>query len=359
MATGYSSSYSKSPGDTIGTTEFSTEFTNIQAAMNATTGHNHDGTAGGGAPIPLGGNAVTGQLPLSKGGTGANLVDPNADRILFWDDSAGSTAFLTASTGLTISGTSLTVSAPLASIAGLTTAADRYIYTTASDTYAVGTITSFARTILDDTDAATVRTTIGAQASDATLTALAGVSTSADQVIYATGSDTFTTTSLTAFGRSLIDDANAATARGTLGLATSTTDNAIVRFDSTSGATQNSGVTISDSNEIENFRQAAATTQTLTDGANIDWNMASGAAATVTLGGNRTMNAPTNLKAGATYVLVINQDGTGSRTLTWNSVFKWPGGVAPTLSTAASAKDIVSFYSDGTNLYGVLNQGFA
>ncbi len=52
--------------------------------------------------------------------------------------------------------------AGLASIAGLTTAADRMIYTTASDVYAVATLSSFARTILDDADAAAVRTTIGA-----------------------------------------------------------------------------------------------------------------------------------------------------------------------------------------------------
>ena len=50
--------------------------------------------------------------------------------------------------------------AGLASIAGLTTAADRMIYTTASDTYAVTTLTSFARQILDDSDASTVRATI-------------------------------------------------------------------------------------------------------------------------------------------------------------------------------------------------------
>ncbi len=58
-----------------------------------------------GLPLSTG---VTGQLPLANGGTGANLVDPNADRILFWDDSAGSVAFLTAGTGLTISGTTIT-----------------------------------------------------------------------------------------------------------------------------------------------------------------------------------------------------------------------------------------------------------
>jgi len=65
-----------------------------------------------------------------------------------------------------------------------------------------------------------------AQALDATLTALAGVSVSANQLIYATGSDTFTTTSFTSFGRSLVDDADAAAGRTTLGLGTIATQNA-------------------------------------------------------------------------------------------------------------------------------------
>lgn len=60
--------------------------------------------------------------------------------------------------------------------------------------------------------------TAAKQDTDATLTALAGVSTAADKLIFANGADSFTTTDLTAFGRSLIDDANAAAARTTLGL---------------------------------------------------------------------------------------------------------------------------------------------
>ena len=55
---------------------------------------------------------------------------------------------------------------------------------------------------------------------DATLTALSGVSTAANQLIYSTASDTFSTTSITSFGRSLIDDTDAPTARTTLGLGT-------------------------------------------------------------------------------------------------------------------------------------------
>ncbi len=51
--------------------------------------------------------------------------------------------------------------AGLTSIAGLTTAADRMIYTTASDVYAVATLTAAGRAILDDADAAAQRTTLG------------------------------------------------------------------------------------------------------------------------------------------------------------------------------------------------------
>jgi hypothetical protein len=63
------------------------------------------------------------------------------------------------------------------------------------------------------------------------------------------------------------------------------------------------------------------------------------------------MGAPTNLKNGSFYALAIIQNA-GSNTITsWDTVFKWSGGVAPVLSTAASAKDYFIFRSDGTNLY--------
>lgn len=53
-------------------------------------------------------------LPIGSGGTGAALTDPNADRILFWDDSASSVAFLEAGSGLSISGTTLSATASFA-----------------------------------------------------------------------------------------------------------------------------------------------------------------------------------------------------------------------------------------------------
>lgn len=82
----------------------------------------------------------------------------------------------------------------------------------------------------------------------------------------------------------------------------------------------------------------------LTDGATITIDLSLGNFYSVTLGGNRTFAAPTNQTAGQSGVIVITQDGTGGRTAAFNSVFKFPGGTAPTLTTTASAVDVVAYY---------------
>lgn len=92
---------------------------------------------------------------------------------------------------------------------------------------------------------------------------------------------------------------------------------------------------------------------TLTDGATINWDASANQVTSVTLGGNRTFAAPTNMVDGGAYVLIVVQDGTGSRTITWNSVFKWVGGTAPTLTTANGSRDQFVFVSNGTNMYEI------
>ena len=91
---------------------------------------------------------------------------------------------------------------------------------------------------------------------------------------------------------------------------------------------------------------------TLTDGATINWNLATQQVAIVTLGGNRTLAAPTNQQAGGVYTLVVKQDGTGGHTLSFNSVYKFPSAQAPVITTAPNSVDIISFISDGTNMLG-------
>jgi hypothetical protein len=87
----------------------------------------------------------------------------------------------------------------------------------------------------------------------------------------------------------------------------------------------------------------------LTDGATITPNMNNANNFSVTLGGNRTLANPTNLTAGQSGVIVITQDGTGSRTLAYGSNFKFPGGTAPTLTTTASAVDVIAYYVESSS----------
>lgn len=154
---------------------------------------------------------------------------------------------------------------------------------------------------------------------------------------------------------------------GSIGYATDT--NSFYRYDSVTGwtaLTVSANVVVPDDITLEitgtsasgaailgmkHDNQQWVTEYALTDVATIETDCDNSNTFTVTLGGNRTLDAPTNMKAGATYLWRITQDGAGSRTLSFNSVFKFPGGVAPVLTTDAGALDMIAASCDGTNLY--------
>ena len=87
---------------------------------------------------------------------------------------------------------------------------------------------------------------------------------------------------------------------------------------------------------------------TLTDGSTIDWNAETEDVCKVTLGGNRTLNAPTNATAGQFISILVQQDSTGSRTLTWNAIYEFKDDTAPTLTTTASKGDLFVFRYSGS-----------
>ena len=101
-------------------------------------------------------------------------------------------------------------------------------------------------------------------------------------------------------------------------------------------------------------KAAVADIVSLTDGTNISVDFNSGQNFAVQLAGNRTIDNPTNCVPGQTGSIFVIQDGTGSRTLSFGSNYKFPGGTAPTLSTGASAADRIDYITfTSTNIHAV------
>ena len=87
---------------------------------------------------------------------------------------------------------------------------------------------------------------------------------------------------------------------------------------------------------------------TLTDGSTITWNAETQDVAKVTLGGNRTLGAASSATTGQFISLLVIQDGTGSRTLTWNAAYEFAADTAPTLTTTAAKGDLFVFRYNGS-----------
>jgi len=117
-----------------------------------------------------------------------------------------------------------------------------------------------------------------------------------------------------------------------------------------------------DGNELVNFndggyssftRAAFFPEATLTDASTISWDVSTSSVAKVTLAGNRTLGAATNAQTGQFVSLLIIQDGTGSRTVTFNAAYEFTGDTAPTLTTTASKGDLFVFRYNGSKFLEV------
>lgn len=167
------------------------------------------------------------KVPYFTGSGAAAVADLTSFGRSLIDDAAASNARTTL--GLVIGTDVQAYDAELAAIAGLASAADKLPYFSGSGTAVLADFTSTARTLLDDSSTSAMRTTLGlaigtdVQAFDAELSSIAGLTSAANKLAYFTGSGTAALTDLSAFGRTLIDDADAATARATIAAAGSAT----------------------------------------------------------------------------------------------------------------------------------------
>lgn len=453
------------PGAQIDAEPLDDEFDAIDAAFDETTGHAHDGTIGGGAPINvahisgIGDLASMDNITLSLVTDAGDLAALDTITLSLITD-AGDLAALDTVDTAQIANNAVTndkirdsaalsvIGNPTNSTAGpqdITASTDGHVLRRSGTSIGFGTIAhtvvtglgSIATQAADNVNitggsitgitdlavadggtgagtAAGARANLGlvigtdVQAYDATLAAIAGLSPTANQAIYFTGADTASTFTISSFGRSLVDDGDAGTARTTLGLGSLATQSninntnwsgddlslanggtgaslsdpnadRIMFWDDSAGSVTwlvpNTGISISGTNlnvtsatdSAAGIIEVATVTEwrgdasgslaltpevvwdsmaevSLTDASSISWNMASGFDFTVTLGGNRTLSNPTNAKVGQKGRLKVVQGGAGGRTLTWSSNYEFAGGTAPTLSTGAGANDV--FYYD-------------
>lgn len=135
----------------------------------------------------------------------------------------------------------------------------------------------------------------------------------------------------------------------------SSTDNAITRWDSTTGAlVQNSGATVDDSDNVKakQFYNVPPTVTPSAGAATIDFN--SGLIQKVTVNAAPVTLTFSNAVAGQKIILELTQDVSGSRTITWPAAVRWAGGTAPTLTATASKTDVIGLFFDGTYYLGAV-----
>lgn len=207
---------------TVGTTDLAfTQFSGA-GAISAGDGLSKSGTtisadlkansglviSSGEIALDLDASGISGSLGIADGGTNATSAGDARTNL-----------------GVAIGSDVQAHNAILDDVAGLTQAANKGIFFDTNSTAATFDLTSAGRALLDDADAAAQRTTLGlaigtnVQAANSNLSALAGLTSAADKLAYFTGSGTAAVADLTTFARTLLDDADASTARSTLGLA--------------------------------------------------------------------------------------------------------------------------------------------
>ena len=298
-----------------------------------------------GLPLSTG---VTGQLPLANGGLGVALSDPNADRIMFWDDSAGQMTWLAAGSGITITGTTITASASAPALdditdVTITAVADKEVLAYDSGTTNwINMTAAEAGLIATASLGAGVATFLGTPSSANLATAITD-ETGSGALVFAT-SPTLVTPALGTPSAVVLTNATGlpiSTGVSGLGagvatfLATPSSANlasAVTNETGTGALVFGTAPALNDALVTEPFRK---TLYTITDGASVSIDPANGPIQKWTLTASRTAAAPATWDEGQEVILLVN-DGSAytlnltNVTTTWRTDY----GAAPTLNTS-------------------------
>ncbi len=98
---------------------------------------------------------------------------------------------------------------------------------------------------------------------------------------------------------------------------------------------------------LQTFRDLRETIVTANTSTAYTINLANGTLFNLTLTGSCTFTFPA-ATSGKQFTVLLKQDGTGSRSVTWPSSVRWAGGTAPTITVTAGQTDVISFIADGT-----------
>lgn len=100
---------------------------------------------------------------------------------------------------------------------------------------------------------------------------------------------------------------------------------------------------------------------TLTDASAVAWDVRNQQVAQLVIAGTgtRTVQDPTGMANGHTYILIVVKGSTGSGTLAFTSAYRWAGGTPPTLTATSGASDVFSFVSIGSAMYGSYVQNYS
>ena len=260
--------------------------------------------------------------------------------------------------------------ADLAAIAGLTSAADKGIQFTGSGSAATYDLTAAGKALLDDANASAQRTTLGlaigsdVQAYDADLAAIAGLTSAADKGIQFTGSGAAATYDLTAAGKALLDDADAAAQRTTLGVDAAGTDNSPTLSISGSYDYISAGGTKGHTLTVGQIDLAADVTGTLPVGSvstiTLGTNTAGNYVATIADAGNNAITVANCGSETAAVTLDIADNAVGIAELAGIARGKMIVGDAsgnPALLTAGDEDDVLTMDSNGDVVWAEASGG--